>query len=161
MILGYVAMIVSVVGLYLNAKKNIACWYILAVANIFWVVYFWDTDTAATLTWFAYFVFNFYGFYQWGKRPGVNARYYSIPHEAPTRTLFYRTQTNGWIWTVHTLTYTNKWVIELHEFNGDTQIALEGRIVYNEVQRDEAEREMKSRANQLAAVKDILEKGER
>ena len=41
-LLGWVASILSIFGIYLNAKKNIWCWYVWLVSNVGWLIYYLD-----------------------------------------------------------------------------------------------------------------------
>jgi nicotinamide riboside transporter PnuC len=61
-----VAACVSLVGAYLNAKKNLYSFIIWSVANIFWVIY--DLSVGAyfqAALFVCYLSMNIYGFYCW------------------------------------------------------------------------------------------------
>lgn len=62
----WIAFTLSVIGITLNAKKNIWCWPIWIVSNGFWIYYsFQEGQFAALATWVVFLGFNFYGWYQW------------------------------------------------------------------------------------------------
>ena len=65
-LLGWVASILSIFGIYLNAKKNIWCWYVWLVSNVGWLIYYLDKkDLPAIVLWIAFACFNVYGLIMW------------------------------------------------------------------------------------------------
>lgn len=72
-ILGWVAYVVALIGLVLNAKGKILCWPIWIVSAIIWVVYFvMKNDTQSIILWVTYLSFNFYGWYMWKKKTKIS-----------------------------------------------------------------------------------------
>lgn len=67
-ILGYGSFIVSLIGILLNAKKNILCWPIWLASNAGWIVYsIIQRDVPQVILWIAFSAFNVYGWMQWKK----------------------------------------------------------------------------------------------
>lgn len=67
-ILGYSSFAVSIIGILLNAKKNILCWPVWLVSNAGWIVYsVCQGDFPQVLLWITFSVFNVYGWIQWRK----------------------------------------------------------------------------------------------
>jgi nicotinamide riboside transporter PnuC len=67
-LLGWIASILSIVGIVFNAKKHILCWPIWLVSNVLWIIYFiniWNPQSL--LLWIVFFGFNIYGWIQWKK----------------------------------------------------------------------------------------------
>ena len=66
--LGYIAALISLMGVVLNAKKNIWCWAIWLVSNGFWIVYSAiEGDIPSVILWSMFSLFNVYGWIQWKK----------------------------------------------------------------------------------------------
>ena len=64
----WIALILSVIGIMLNAKKNILCWIVWIASNICWIVYLIPLgQTAQILLWVIFGSFNMYGWYEWKK----------------------------------------------------------------------------------------------
>lgn len=62
----WIAFTLSIIGIALNAKKNIWCWPVWIVSNGFWIYYsIQEGQFAALATWTVFLMFNFYGWYQW------------------------------------------------------------------------------------------------
>ena len=67
-VLGYSSFLVSIIGIFLNAKKKIACWPVWLVSNSGWIVYsILQKDIPQVILWIAFSVSNVYGWYQWKK----------------------------------------------------------------------------------------------
>jgi nicotinamide riboside transporter PnuC len=67
-LVGWLASILSIFGVFLNARKNIWCWYIWIVSNIIWLIYYYDKkDFPAIVLWVAFTGFNVYGLIMWKK----------------------------------------------------------------------------------------------
>jgi len=65
-ILGWGASVLSIFGIYLNARKNIWCWYVWLVSNVGWLIYYLDKkDLPAIVLWIAFACFNVYGLIMW------------------------------------------------------------------------------------------------
>jgi nicotinamide mononucleotide transporter len=66
--IAWIATILSFVGIYLNAKKNILCWPVWLVSDLFWAWY-----SIATQQWplllvqVAFVAGNIWGWKQWSK----------------------------------------------------------------------------------------------
>ena len=68
LILGYAAAAVSLAGIFLNAKKIMACWPIWLVSNIMWITYSGiEGDLPSIILWSTFSLFNIYGWIQWRK----------------------------------------------------------------------------------------------
>jgi len=64
-----IATILSITGVFFNAKKNIYCWYIWIMSNILWIIYSIKTDQIpALIMWIVFFFANIYGYLQWRKK---------------------------------------------------------------------------------------------
>jgi hypothetical protein len=61
---GWVGFVLTTIGVILTAKKNILCWPVLMLANVFWTINLWD-NTAAVLMQEVLFIFNIYGWIKW------------------------------------------------------------------------------------------------
>ena len=68
-ILGWIATSLSIIGILLNAKKNILCWPIWIVSNVAWITYFTaiNFDAPSVAMWGVFFFTNIYGWVQWRK----------------------------------------------------------------------------------------------
>ena len=64
-----IALILSLIGIFLNAKKIIWCWPIWISANVFWCIHFifFVPQFTSVLLWIFFTVFNVYGWYEWNK----------------------------------------------------------------------------------------------
>ena len=64
--IGWIAVICSVVGIVLNARKVIWCWAVWIISNIMWTIHALTIkDWAAVCLWIVFTGFNIYGWYQW------------------------------------------------------------------------------------------------
>ncbi len=61
---GWIALILTTIGVFLTARKNIWCWPFLILANILWTVDLWNSTSAVVMQGIL-FVFNIYGVYKW------------------------------------------------------------------------------------------------
>jgi nicotinamide mononucleotide transporter len=67
-VLGYSTFLVSLIGIILNAKKNILCWPVWLVSNAGWITYsIIRKDFPQLILWICFTAFNFYGWWQWKK----------------------------------------------------------------------------------------------
>jgi len=73
-LLGPVALILSIVGAILNARKKIIGFYIWTLSNVFWIslnvhLYFQgNSEVISQIIMFViYTILNFYGIYKWKK----------------------------------------------------------------------------------------------
>lgn len=60
-------MTLSVLGLFLNAKKNILCWPLWILGNITWIWYFIPNEIPALILNGVFFLVNIYGWIEWSK----------------------------------------------------------------------------------------------
>jgi len=66
--LGWIATLISIIGIFLNARKNMLCWPIWLVSNVLWVTYFALLgDPPSIILWIVFSIFNVYGWVQWSK----------------------------------------------------------------------------------------------
>lgn len=66
LILGYAAAAVSLIGIFLNAKKLMACWPIWLVSNVMWITYSGiEGDVPSIVLWITFSIFNVYGWIKW------------------------------------------------------------------------------------------------
>jgi nicotinamide riboside transporter PnuC len=69
----WIASIVSILGIFLNARKIIWCWPVWIFSNFLWLFHTLDIprfihlDIATSLMWFVFLLANFYGAYLWRK----------------------------------------------------------------------------------------------
>lgn len=64
--MGWIAIIFSVLGIILNAKKVIWCWLVWIISNLLWTIHaFALGDWSAVCLWVVFTGFNIYGWYQW------------------------------------------------------------------------------------------------
>lgn len=64
----WIAMILSVLGIVLNAKKNMWCWPIWILSNICWLIYFLGKGEYPVIILNVIFgIVNTYGWIQWSK----------------------------------------------------------------------------------------------
>lgn len=67
-LLGWVATVISIIGIILNARKNMLCWPTWLVSNVLWVTYFLVLgDFPSIILWIVFSIFNVYGWIQWSK----------------------------------------------------------------------------------------------
>lgn len=78
--IGWIAVILSIVGIILNAKHKMSCWPVWIASNVFWVIHAIDgVDIPAVVLWFVFMGFNVYGWYQW-RRDAQKPRYCRCGH---------------------------------------------------------------------------------
>lgn len=66
--IAWVATFLSFIGIILNAKKKISCWYIWCAANLVWILYSILTNQIQQIIlWIVFTGFNIYGLFQWKK----------------------------------------------------------------------------------------------
>ena len=66
--LGWIGLFLSTMGIYLNANKDIRCWHVWLLSNVFWVLHsISNKDLASVCLWILFAVFNVYGLYKWKK----------------------------------------------------------------------------------------------
>jgi nicotinamide riboside transporter PnuC len=64
----WIALVLSIVGIVLNAKKIIYCWIVWQISNVCWIIYLWPTgQKAQIILWVVFGAFNTYGWIQWNK----------------------------------------------------------------------------------------------
>lgn len=69
----WIAMILSVTGIVLNAKKKMLCWPIWILSNICWFIFFVGSEQYPVLILNVVFaLFNLYGWYQWSKQNEIS-----------------------------------------------------------------------------------------
>lgn len=67
-LLGYVAAFISLIGILLNASKNILCWPIWLVSNALWIYYsHMEGDLPSVILWIMFSATNLWGWYSWSK----------------------------------------------------------------------------------------------
>jgi len=65
-ILGWIATIISIIGIILNAKKIIYCWPVWLLSNILWITYFSVLKNGPSIVlWIVFSIFNIYGWIKW------------------------------------------------------------------------------------------------
>lgn len=65
-IVPWIASLLSVVGIVLNAQKDIRCWPVWLASNAFWIVHTaFVSEWAALVTWLAFVGANAYGWMAW------------------------------------------------------------------------------------------------
>lgn len=65
-IIGWIASLISLFGVVLNAYKIIWCWPVWCLANIFWI--YWaikKKEWSQLVLWIVFTIANIYGWYQW------------------------------------------------------------------------------------------------
>jgi len=68
LILGYLAAIVSLIGIVLNAQKHMSCWPVWLVSNVMWITYsVIEGDVPSIVLWVTFSIFNIYGWIKWKK----------------------------------------------------------------------------------------------
>ena len=74
-LLGWIATILSITGIVLNAKKIIYCWPIWLVSNILWIIYNIQLkELSPIVLWVVFFMFNIYGWIEWNKSKYKNKK---------------------------------------------------------------------------------------
>ena len=67
----WIASILSIIGVLLNAKKIIWCWYFWTLGSLLWIYdSFWRNEKvlwAQGLLWIVFTCTNIYGWYNWHK----------------------------------------------------------------------------------------------
>jgi len=65
----WIASSLSIVGIYLNAKKNIYCWYFWVLSSLIWIIYSIKTgQIPLAILWIVFFVADIYGYFEWKKK---------------------------------------------------------------------------------------------
>jgi len=69
----WIATILSVIGVILNAHQNKISWPVWLIANCFWMyIFFVNKQWGAFTTFTAYQICNIYGWYMWKKKERNN-----------------------------------------------------------------------------------------
>lgn len=64
--LGYFATFISLIGIILNARKNIWCWPIWIGSNLLWIIYsLIEGDIPSVVLWSMFTFANIYGWKVW------------------------------------------------------------------------------------------------
>ncbi|MDP3762871.1 MAG: nicotinamide mononucleotide transporter [bacterium] len=67
--INWVAVSLSIIGIFLNANKMISCWPVWIASNICWLVYVIPKNEGAEIVlWSVFALANAYGWYQWLKK---------------------------------------------------------------------------------------------
>jgi len=61
---GWIALGLTTIGVFLTAKKNNLCWFLLIAANFFWMHNLWN-NTSAVIMQLVLLPFNVYGLWKW------------------------------------------------------------------------------------------------
>lgn len=62
----WTAALLSLVGIFLNAKKNIWCWPVWIASNFCWIAYsLYTQEWAVLITFGGFFLGNLYGWREW------------------------------------------------------------------------------------------------
>ncbi len=65
-IIGWIASVISFIGIFFNAFQMIICWPIWCVANGFWIYWAWKkNEMSQVVLWVVFTLANIYGWYQW------------------------------------------------------------------------------------------------
>lgn len=65
-VVGWLATSLSLLGIFLNAKKIIACWGVWLISDVAWIIYFLNpVDPQSLVLWIVFIGFNIYGWVQW------------------------------------------------------------------------------------------------
>jgi hypothetical protein len=66
--ISWVAVCLSIIGITLNAYKNVWCWPIWCLSNLCWIYYTYKTkQTSQLILWIVYTGFNVFACYNWLK----------------------------------------------------------------------------------------------
>jgi hypothetical protein len=67
-IVPWIGLVFTLIGILLNAKKNILCWPVWLCSNFFWLIHAGNlNDVPQIVVWTIFSVFNVYGWVQWNK----------------------------------------------------------------------------------------------
>ncbi len=67
--INWFAALISIIGIILNAKKDILCWPTWLFSNFLWIAYSLPKkDYAYVVLWLVFGGFNIYGWLQWQKQ---------------------------------------------------------------------------------------------
>lgn len=71
----YVAIVLSFIGIVLNAKKNIYCWSFWITSNLAWILYYLSkNEHSSVFFWAVYILFNTYGLVEWSAVKSLNEK---------------------------------------------------------------------------------------
>jgi len=71
MLLSWIATILTIIAIVLNAYKNILCWWVYIVSNILWIVYFWPKqEWAVVMLNIIILCFNLFALRKWKLKKG-------------------------------------------------------------------------------------------
>lgn len=66
--MSWIAVSLSILGIILNARKNVWCWAVWILSNIFWLAYeIPKGEIPSIILWVVFLVMNSYGWYSWKK----------------------------------------------------------------------------------------------
>lgn len=85
-VLGYIAAFISLIGIILNARKNIWCWPVWTVSNFLWITYSGiQGDVPYIILWIVFTIFNLYGWWQWSRdrKPRYSGGKYNYKNPEP------------------------------------------------------------------------------
>ena len=69
--INWIAVSLSIGGIFLNANKMISCWPVWILSNACWLIYVIPKkEGAEILLWSVFALANAYGWYQWLKKEG-------------------------------------------------------------------------------------------
>jgi nicotinamide mononucleotide transporter len=71
----WLALTFSILGIFLNAKKNILCWPIWIASDILWIIFFIlnpPTIWSSIILYVVFGVMNIYGWVEWNKSKNLN-----------------------------------------------------------------------------------------
>jgi nicotinamide mononucleotide transporter len=67
-LLGWAATATSIIGIGLNARKNIYCWPVWLLSNVLWISHaIILKDAPSIFLWAVFGISNIYGWFQWKK----------------------------------------------------------------------------------------------
>lgn len=66
-VVSWIAVTLSLVGIFLNARKNILCWPVWVASNVLWLIVSAvpNLNVPQTILWASFLVANFYGWINW------------------------------------------------------------------------------------------------
>lgn len=68
MVINWIASILSIIGIFFNARKSLWCWPIWIFSNILWIyIAIIEKDPPNFFLWTSFIIFNFYGWWEWKK----------------------------------------------------------------------------------------------